>query len=354
MFMSRTTPDYVTKTPYNGSDLDDPVWQDASAIYNGDGTSTITFTGAVDTSSAKIGDIIRTDAASNIPRLNGLVVDHSDITMQIIEVNAGSDEFKILGEVTSWNGVLLGGGTVGANSYAAITTPNLAGLDMANYVQEQNASLANRRVCSVFPELVKASVTKPVMDESTLVVSSVTAVESIPSYFASCSISGQVSQWKASQPHTNTPVLGLSGLVGSTGYLSETALQVIAAGGTWILEQVNENAFVTTRHQLTTDISTVEKREYSITKQVDYGAFVMRLYLEPLIGPNVITTKLIKNQVRPAAQAALYALKREGIWGMGSKIDDIRIDTADPTKLLIDVDVVALYPLVSIQVTLYV
>jgi hypothetical protein len=210
-------------------------------------------------------------------------------------------------------------------------------------------------VVSLYPENVPVSATFYEMDESTLVVAQVTRVQQVPAYFAACSIAGQVAQWKSSQPHTSTPVLGLSGaLQGSTGYLSETALQVIAAGGTWILEQLNENSFITTRHQLTTDMTSVETREYSITKQVDFGAKVMRLFLEPIIGPNVVTDKLLKNQIWPAAQAALYSLKREGHWGMNSKIDDIRVDSTDPTKVLVDVDVYALYPLVNITATLYV
>jgi hypothetical protein len=353
--LARTVPNFVTKTPYIGSDLDDPVYQTATASDNGDGTSDVQFAMGVDISSASIGDIVRVDPSGGVAKLNGNNVDNDDITLQIIEVSSPVRTVTVLGDITQWNGTIVAGAGVPATDYAAITTSTLSGLALANYVQEQNASLANRRVVSLYPENVPVSATFYEMDESTLVVAQVTRVQQVPAYFAACSIAGQVAQWKSSQPHTSTPVLGLSGaLQGSTGYLSETALQVIAAGGTWILEQLNENSFITTRHQLTTDMTSVETREYSITKQVDFGAKVMRLFLEPIIGPNVVTDKLLKNQIWPAAQAALYSLKREGHWGMNSKIDDIRVDSTDPTKVLVDVDVYALYPLVNITATLYV
>lgn len=349
--ISRDTPSFVTKTGLAGTDLDDPEWHSATATDMGDGTSEVEFESGVDISSAKIGDIVRVNTSQNIAAVNGNTVDNSDITLQIVQVTEATRTVTILGAIGTWDGVVTPN-TSSAN-YCAVTTPDLEGLELASYVQEQNSSLANRRVVSVFPDQVKVNATFYEMDESTYAVEQVTRTENVASYFAACVLAGQTAQFKASTPHTNTPVLGLTGLVGTTD-LSETAMQVIAAGGTWIFEQANENAFVTTRHQLTTDMSSVEKREYSITKQVDFGAKIFRLYLSPLVGPNVITDKLIKNQVRPAAQAALYALKREGIWAMDSKIIDIRVDPTDPTQLLVDVDVVALYPLTYIKVTLYI
>jgi len=98
----------------------------------------------------------------------------------------------------------------------------------------------------------------------------------------------------------------------------------------------------------------VETREFSITKQVDFTAKVFRAFLSPMIGPNVITDKLLKKVIRPTAQSALNAVIKEGIIANSSRVIDVRVDTDDPTVVNVDVDLVALYPLVRTRVTLYI
>ena len=71
--------------------------------------------------------------------------------------------------------------------------------------------------------------------------------------------------------------------------LENVGFHVGAAEGTyWIIQEV-ANGPLTCRHQLTADVSSIEKRELSITRVVDYTAKFMRAGLRNFIGKFNIT-----------------------------------------------------------------
>ena len=72
--------------------------------------------------------------------------------------------------------------------------------------------------------------------------------------------------------------------VGSNDSYTNRQLNVMAAGGVYILVQDAQGGPVVCRHQLSTDTSTIETRELSITKVVDFTAKFMRAGLRNFIG----------------------------------------------------------------------
>jgi hypothetical protein len=111
----------------------------------------------------------------------------------------------------------------------------------------------------------------------------------IKGYYMCAGISGMIGQQPPQQGFTNFPMTGYTRVIGSNDSFSDRQMNVGAAGGTyWVIQDV-ANGPLTSRHQLTTDTSSIEKRELSITRVVDYTAKFMRAGLRNFIGKFNIT-----------------------------------------------------------------
>ena len=96
------------------------------------------------------------------------------------------------------------------------------------------------------------------------------------------------------QPLTNLPIAGITKVHGSQDHFSEDNLNSMAAGGTYIMTQDVATGPVYSRHQVSTNITSVALRELSVTKAVDYTAKFLRKGIKPYIGVNVISPAFLK------------------------------------------------------------
>ena len=159
---------------------------------------------------------------------------------------------------------------------------------------------------------------------------------------------------KPTQPQTNLAVPGISEVIGSNEILTGDNLDVVSGGGNWVLLNTRGGGIVTTRHQLTTAVSDVNTREFSVVKAVDYASKVFRSYLNPLVGKSIITDSFINKVVYPTAHAALFALTDGGSLSARSAVLNIYQNEADPTRINIEVDIVPLYPANYFTVKLFI
>lgn len=106
----------------------------------------------------------------------------------------------------------------------------------------------------------------------------------VPGAMLPAAIAGQISNAPPSQGLTNLPITGFQEVKYSSDYFSESQLNTIATGGNYIMWQGNLTSAISCRHQLSTDMSSVEKRELSITKTVDFVAKFIRKSISPYIG----------------------------------------------------------------------
>lgn len=128
-----------------------------------------------------------------------------------------------------------------------------------------NASYANRRVNVAFPDVVKTgSVTKN-------------------GYFLAAAGAGARAGTVPHQPLTNSQILGFDDVSKTLTY-SEEQLNVLAGAGTFIVAQHAPGGTPFVRHQLTTDSSSLNKFEDSITTNVDSISFGLQLAVQPYIG----------------------------------------------------------------------
>lgn len=105
-----------------------------------------------------------------------------------------------------------------------------------------------------------------------------------------------------------------------------------------------------TRHQLSTDVSSIQTRELSVTTQVDYAAKFLRQLVEPTIGVNVISDAFL-GQLRTAFNAASTELVETGAL-RELNIINVYQDEANPDTVKADFSLLPLYPVNYIKITL--
>ncbi len=172
----------------------------------------------------------------------------------------------------------------------------------------------------------------------------------VKGYYMNCGIAGMIGQQPPQQGFTNFPMAGFSRVVGSDDSFSNSQMNVGAAGGTyWILQEV-ANGPLTCRHQLTTDTSSIEKRELSITRVVDYTAKFMRAGIRNFIGKFNITQGFL-DTLSTIIQGQLTYLSEAGVL-IGGDLNNIVQDTTAPDVVLADCSLDVPYPCNFLRLTL--
>ena len=171
--------------------------------------------------------------------------------------------------------------------------------DMANAINTYAQGLDNRRIVLIWPEVVAMySGNAAYDDEFGYLINDSTfghVVEGCGAYAAAA-----YAGYRASQP----PQQGLSnGIVKGLVYVKESSdvfpktlpdqpLNIIASGGVTVLFQEFPTSYVTVYHQLSTDVSAVEKKEFNKTVCYDYAAYYL-LSISPKRGRKNWTNPVI-------------------------------------------------------------
>jgi hypothetical protein len=216
------------------------------------------------------------------------------------------------------------------------TTADKPGI--ATAVAGTGAGYKNRRGFMVFP------------DEAGI---NITGLEQlVPGYYSTGAIVGMVASLPPQQGFTNYPIAGLTQSPGSNDKFTETHLDTMAAGGAYILIQDATGAPILCRHQLSTDLTSIETRELSITKVVDYTAKFIRVGLRNFIGRFNITQAFI-DQLSAVVQGLISFLTEGGVL-IGGDVNNIVQDSSSKDTVIIDVLLDVPYPCNYIRVTLIV
>jgi hypothetical protein len=208
---------------------------------------------------------------------------------------------------------------------------------VADTVAEANATIHNRRCYSVFPDTVKTTIGG--------------VEKALPGFYACAGIAGMVASKPPQQPFTNYPMTGYTGVSGTEKF-TKRQLNRMAGGGTYILIQDAIGAPVTCRHQLSTNTNSIEERELSITKVVDFTAKFLRLAVRKFIGINVINNQLL-DSLGTTVHAVLKFLEEAGVLN-GSAVNNILQDATNKDTVLIDVTLDVPFPCNYIRLTLVV
>ena len=231
-----------------------------------------------------------------------------------------------------------------------IETKPLDKLEQAKFLADYATAFSNRRVFMIWPDEVEIGYSDDTRGDDVFDTSDDEATALLPGYYAGCIIAGMIANYQPQQPFTNLPMTGLVGLRKSNEYFSPFQLDTIATGGVYIIVQDVATAPTYSRHQLSTDVSIIEKRELSITKDVDYIAKFVRNQLRPYIGKYNIT-KVFLEMIASITDGLINLLIQDGQLIDGQIVELLQDeDQPDTVRLTIDIDVP--YPCNYIRVTL--
>lgn len=223
-------------------------------------------------------------------------------------------------------------------------TVKIRGQAVSNRTEEAMAygelaqGFANRRVFAVAPDQARASLGG--------------LEQIIPGYYLAAALAGRVSSKAPQQPLTETSLTGFTGVIGSQDRYSEAQLRIMSGGGLFIFYQKADGRPVQIRQQLSTDMSTVERREMSITTALDFGAKFIRGGVRNFIGRFNIDTTL-RDALTTALEGLGKYLVRNGVWA-GVNWGQIRQPSEEPDSLEIDAEVAIYYPHNKLRITLVV
>jgi len=173
----------------------------------------------------------------------------------------------------------------------------------------------------------------------------------LPGYYMTAAIAGMVGQQPPQQPFTNFPILGGTSVTRHKRF-TRNQLNTMAGGGIYWIIQDTDTSAIKCRHQLSTDVSSIERRELSITKVLDFVSKFMRLGLRSYIGRFNITQAFM-DTIAAVIKGQLNFLIDAGIL-IGAEVSTIAQDANNPDTLLISIVCEIPYPCNYIRLTLVV
>jgi hypothetical protein len=194
--------------------------------------------------------------------------------------------------------------------------------------------------------ILTAAMLANIATESTFII-----VESpVPGYIGAAAIGGMISGYPPETPFTNLAVTGVSRLKYSMDKFTESDLNTMAEGGNYLLIQSSATAPIYCRHQLTTDMTSVERRELNILKTLDFVAKFFRNGLSGYIGRYNISPQFMKLLTMTIQAQILYLVKN-------GHVNDIKIlnivqaeEAADTVE--VSLNVLVKYPVNYIKIDL--
>ena len=165
--------------------------------------------------------------------------------------------------------------------------------------------------------------------------------ELTPGYFEACAIAGLRSATVPQRSLTNIALAGIDSVNRTTEKFTEAQLNTMAAAGTLIVTQ-NMAGDVYIRHNLTTDMTSVQTREESITANLDSISYVVLSAIAPFIGSSNLTDETI-NQIKVEIKDIInYLVNNSTIPTVGGQLISGTITKVERHPTLLDRLVVVL------------
>lgn len=222
----------------------------------------------------------------------------------------------------------------------------IRGAEVANLTEEANAygeigqGFSDRRVLAIVPDTAIATIDG--------------LEQSIPGYYLGAALAGRISSKQPQQPLTESSIAGFTGLIGSSDRYGEGQLRIISGGGMFVFyHEQTPGTPVLIRQQLSTDMTSVDTRELSITTALDAFAKIVRSSFRNFIGGYNITQNLIEQLSVAADGLKRYVLESQRLfsdltWGSFTQPSE------EPDSLQVDAVVTTLKPANKIRVTIIV
>jgi len=299
--------------------------------------SQLLLAAGVDPGSIAVGDDVFLDIATDSKNYNVTGINGSVVTINTTFTSVqNTDGFYSLADLTT---LTLISETFSVKVRgAAIASTSAGKSDEITTIIARGSSFGSRRVWM------------QQLDQARATVESVDSL--IPGFFVCAAKAGMVAGNPPSMPFTNFPMTGFTGFTGSHEIYTTRQLNQGAGGGADWVVQTAEGVPLVSRHQVTTDLTSVETTEQSITKALDYVSIFMRIGLRNFIGRYNITDTFL-DTLASVVQGQLQWLMDHKIIAQG-EVNNIIQDADNPTRVLIDCTVQPYYPCNYIRLTLVV
>jgi len=171
----------------------------------------------------------------------------------------------------------------------------------------------------------------------------------VPGYFMCCGLAGLASSVVPHQGLTNVAVNGISSVPEYRKFSAEN-LDVMAAGGVWIIAESPQSGAIYNRHAITTaEYTDIARREEMVTRNLDSIAYYMHSLFDSYIGVTNATEATVTH-LRTTTVANLrylvgrYETPRLGGQLVAGELTNIGIHPTLRDRLVVDVDVTLPYP----------
>lgn len=119
------------------------------------------------------------------------------------------------------------------------------------------------------------------------------AGETVPGYFLCCSLAGLRGASLPHRPLTNIEIIGWDDVTRTTEFFNEPQLNTMAGAGWWIVTRDPDGGTIYTRHQLSTNMLDLNRKEQSVTTNVDSISYLFLDRLKIYIGRGNVTPVMI-------------------------------------------------------------
>lgn len=211
---------------------------------------------------------------------------------------------KVNNQTLAYEGVALTGTAQNVSVIRSSLPPNepieyyvdpMTKTEQANALKAIAEARANFRVVHYWPDLIGFVTGQDNAGND--------VVEELESFYVAAMEAGRAAVLPPERSSTGSALNGVVRLRNSNDYFSTTQLNVIAEGGWSILVQPTPGGAVEMRHLMSTDRSSVKRQEFSVTKNVDNQAKVIRATLKPSLNDDQgrvnITQKLLDALMLP-------------------------------------------------------
>lgn len=180
----------------------------------------------------------------------------------------------------------------------------------AEWVAETSYQFNDRRVIHVQPDLCGINIGG--------------STKYLPGYYLACALAGMTAGFPVQQGFTNIGLAGITDLKHSNFYFSREQMNRMAEAGTFLIVQDVQGGIPYVRHELTTDISVLEYREYLVVKNWDYLSYYYADKIRPFIGSWNITTDTLNN-IRQTIISSSELLKGKKLPKIGPPLVDYKL-----------------------------
>lgn len=206
--------------------------------------------------------------------------------------------------------------------------------EQAAHVAATSSSFNSNRVAHIQPDMVGVQIDG--------------ATKFLPGYYMAAGLAGAIAGFPVQQGLTNISLAGFTDLDHSNFYFTRTQMNAMAEDGTMLFAQLTQDGAPYCRHELMTDMSTLQYRELLKVKNLDYLSYYFRGLLKPFIGTWNITDDTL-NIMRQTIIAAAENLKGRRLPRIGAplisyNLVDLRQDENNKDQVIIELEVATADP----------